>query len=711
MVRHRGAMQPAKQQARGEGRVKVAELSAAHSREAISSCQPSGRTCAAIIAALVVVGALLRLDFMRAVGFCIDGDEAIVGLMGKHILEGRGVPVFYYGQHYMGSLEALLASVSFAIFGVSPFSLQLVPLMFSLLLIVLMFALGRSIMSARAGLVSAALMAVAPPALLVWSSKARGGFIELVVLGVVAFLVCLEWIRTHPERLRYPLLLGCILGIGWWVNNQIVYFIVPVGIFSLIHSFSHSMRLAGNGGAGGTTQGMSRGVLRIAACGLGAFLVGSSAYWVYNLQRDFPSAGMYQLVSWQDFNIHVRGLLHIALPMIVGAQRFWQKTPVFPGAKMLAFCLYLVPLFVLVLFRWRSLLGVLRGSIDRQRPIELLVLFCLACCGIFALSSFGGLVQAPRYLLPIYVGIFVLLGVCCEAMLQRSVKLGVVYCGMLLTFQLASAYVGGRGVSGEPFVFAGERVARDHRPLIDALHSLGISRVRTNYWIGYRLAFETKEGVTFSQIGEPLQVRIPEYEQTSAGERDLWPLVLVKGQVPLITAALKRMGITFSQSSAGEYVIIHNLVKGLPESRRLLLRPDEVILQAAGSQDPSLALDGKVDTRWGTGAPQAPGQSFTVELREPVTLDGIEYAFGKWWADRPRELKIEIEDISGARSVVLSPFEAKGAFELSIRDGAFVVRTKPTVVKRVILTQLTRDGVFDWSIAELSLFGERKGNS
>jgi MFS family permease len=648
---------------------------------------------------------LLRLDFMRAVGFCIDGDEAIVGLMGKHILEGRGVPVFYYGQHYMGSLEAIFASVSFALFGVSSFSLQLVPLVFSLLLIVLTFALGRSLMSARAGFVAAALMAVAPPALLVWSSKARGGFIELVVLGCVALLVCMAWIRTHPERLRYPLILGFILGVAWWVNNQIVYFMLPIGIFSLIHSFSHSMRLAGNGVAGGTTLGISRGVVRIAVCGLGAFLVGSSAYWAYNVSRDFPSAGMYRVVGWDEFRGHLRGLLYVALPMIVGAQRFWQKTAVFPGAKILAFCLYLVPISVLVIFRWRQLLGVLKGSIDRQRPVELFTLFCLSCCGIFALSWFGGLVQAPRYLLPIYVGIFVLLGVCCESLMQRSFKLGALYCAALLLFQLSSAFIGGRGVSGEPVVFGNERVARDHRPLIETLRAKGITRIRTNYWIGYRLAFETKEEITFSQIGEPLQVRLPEYEQASDTERQLWPLVLVKGQVPLISAALRKMGITFSQTQAGEYVILHDLARSLPEPQALSLQPSGALVQASGSQDPWLALDGKPSTRWGTGAPQAPGQSFIVELRQPVILEAIGYSFGEWWADRPRELKIEIEDASGNRSVVLSPFEAKGMFELSIRDGAFVFRIKPTAVKRVILTQNTRDGVFDWSIAELALFG------
>lgn len=37
--------------------------------------------------------------------------------------------------------------------------------------------------------------------------------------------------------------------------------------------------------------------------------------------------------------------------------------------------------------------------------------------------------------------------------------------------------------------------------------------IRTNYWIGYRLAFETEERVRFVVFQEPGQVRLPDYEE------------------------------------------------------------------------------------------------------------------------------------------------------------------------------------------------------
>ena len=50
----------------------------------------------------------------------VHSDEAIIGLMGKHILEGRYFPFYLYGQPYNAGAawEAYLASLAFALFGV-----------------------------------------------------------------------------------------------------------------------------------------------------------------------------------------------------------------------------------------------------------------------------------------------------------------------------------------------------------------------------------------------------------------------------------------------------------------------------------------------------------------------------------------------------------------------------------------------------------------
>src|SRR5262245_31707648 len=86
-------------------------------------------------AVLTVAGLLLcalvpRLILLLVTDFNIDSDEAIVGLMAKHFAEGRPWTVFYYGQDYMGSLEAMVAAGVFSVFGPSNAALKCVPLFF-----------------------------------------------------------------------------------------------------------------------------------------------------------------------------------------------------------------------------------------------------------------------------------------------------------------------------------------------------------------------------------------------------------------------------------------------------------------------------------------------------------------------------------------------------------------------------------------------------
>ena len=658
-----------------------------------------------VLGMLVLVGLALRLDFMWAAGFTIDGDEAIVGLMGLDILDGQGVPVFYYGQHYMGSLEAIMASWFFAIFGASSFTLQLVPLVWSLALIVLAYILGRLISGRRGGLIAATLTAVAPPALLVWSSKARGGFIEVVVIGAVALCLTIKWLRSDPGQLRYPVLVGLALGLGWWVNNQIIYFIVPIAIFGLAQLIALFASKSSRNDAAAVKFTRSA---RVVFFGTLAFLIGGLPYWWYNLRHGFPSAGMFKAASWQEFWEHLEGLRMTALPAIVGAQRFWQRLPVFPYSRHIALLLYVFPIALLVLARWRQGLGLLVARVDRKCPAELLVLFCLSCCFVFSLSSFGWLVQAPRYLLPFYVGLYPLIGICCDALWRRSRALGALYLGALLCFQLAASYAGGRGISGEPVVYGGQRVARDHGVLVQTLDRLGISRVRTNYWIGYRLAFETKQRITFTVLGEPTQARITRYEEPDAIKRALLPLLLVQSEVVVVKPALNRFGYSFKEERAGEYTILYDLKSEFAADEPIVLSAESYQARAFGPNDPALALDGKIETRWGSGGPQTPGQTFEVDFKAPLLVNGVRYSYGAWFSDRPAELQVEVEDQSGVRYVVLSRKESPGALHLSAREPYFTLRFTPALVRKVILTQMGRHPVLDWSIAEFSLLGPKE---
>src|SRR6185436_10016552 len=71
----------------------------------------------------------------------VQSDEAIIGLMGKHILEGRYFPFYMYGQPYNagGAWEAYAATVPFAVFGVGVLPVKGAMVVLSLVCLVLFY--------------------------------------------------------------------------------------------------------------------------------------------------------------------------------------------------------------------------------------------------------------------------------------------------------------------------------------------------------------------------------------------------------------------------------------------------------------------------------------------------------------------------------------------------------------------------------------------
>ncbi len=76
----------------------------------------------AVAAALVLARSAVFLLWEQA-GF--DADQAIFGLMAKHIAEGRAFPAFLYGEGYLLAVQAWLAAPLFAVFGSSVAMLKL----------------------------------------------------------------------------------------------------------------------------------------------------------------------------------------------------------------------------------------------------------------------------------------------------------------------------------------------------------------------------------------------------------------------------------------------------------------------------------------------------------------------------------------------------------------------------------------------------------
>ena len=638
-----------------------------------------------VLAILVMVGAAMRLSLLTALNFVVDGDEAIVGLMAKHIIEGRTLPTFYYGQHYMGSFEPIMVALLFDVFGVSSAALKIVPFAFSLLMIALVYELGRLCAGVSAARLAGLFTALGPSTLIEWSGKARGGFIELVCIGAGALILALHWHGAASIDKTRTFLIGLLLGFGWWTNNQIIYFMLPVALVMLLGCREIA-----------ATSGKSLFALLAitATTGVIGFFIGGAPFWIYNLTHEFSSFGIFGRAHLKDLPQHITGLFGEALPILLGARRFWQEVDLFPFASLLTYTLYALLLIALI---------VKTGIVRSLRTIWILLFFCITCGAVFVCSSFGWLSQAPRYLLPMYVGIFPLAATAVVIWYRYYAPFGIVAAIAVLSLNLASNFLGGRALPGEPIVFNGERVARDHSDLISWLKQHNISWVRTNYWIGYRLAFETNEAVRFTMFQTPHETRIREYETLGQSVPLVnRPLVLVPSQSTIVERGLKASGHDYERSEVGGYVVISNVRAsggvGAPISPRLLS-----VSSLNNPDQAKLAIDGDLTSRWGSGEPQHPGIEFIVALNTPQKVAAVDYVLAGWWTDYPRKLELELESPEGVREQILDDSVVRAVMYALDSENDFSIVFPPRMVSRVILRQMGRDPKFDWSIAELRL--------
>jgi hypothetical protein len=172
---------------------------------------PGARACLFSVAALVIARSAVFV-FWPAAHF--DSDQAVVGLMAKHLSELRAFPVFLYGQTYMLGVEAWTAAPLMAIAGPTVTALKLPLLGMNVAIAVLLFrgftrGMGLSAVLAAFATLPFVLTAPITAAHLL---AAHAGNVEPLLY------VLLLW------RLRgRPVWFGLVLGIGFLNREFTIY--------------------------------------------------------------------------------------------------------------------------------------------------------------------------------------------------------------------------------------------------------------------------------------------------------------------------------------------------------------------------------------------------------------------------------------------------------------------------------------------------------
>lgn len=115
-----------------------------------------------LVVAVVLVGLFIRYWILLSPFGEADADEAVIGLMARHFLEGE-ISAFFWGQYYGGTLEQFLVAGVFALFGSSVLGLKLVSVLLAGAASLLTWRVGRRIVSEGSARTAALIFWVALP--------------------------------------------------------------------------------------------------------------------------------------------------------------------------------------------------------------------------------------------------------------------------------------------------------------------------------------------------------------------------------------------------------------------------------------------------------------------------------------------------------------------------------------------------------------------
>jgi hypothetical protein len=182
-----------------------------------------GRWASLLLVTVLTVAA--RLPFLIRGDQFFDSDEAVEGLMARHVSLGE-LPVFMWGQSYKGVPEVYVAAAAFTVAGASVVALKATTLLFFTAFVACYFVLIDQLLSRRVAWLASLFLILCPPVLVYWSLSGSAEIAITLLTGTVLMLAAERWKQT---RARWALAVACgAAGFGLWVQQFIVYYLVAL---------------------------------------------------------------------------------------------------------------------------------------------------------------------------------------------------------------------------------------------------------------------------------------------------------------------------------------------------------------------------------------------------------------------------------------------------------------------------------------------------
>jgi 4-amino-4-deoxy-L-arabinose transferase-like glycosyltransferase len=442
------------------------------------------------IALLVAAGFKLALVAQGRVPF--NADEAVVALMARHILQGER-PIFFYGQAYMGSLDAFLVAAGFRLFGEQVWVIRLVQALLYLGTLITTAELGqRAFASRRVGTLAVLLLAIPTVNVSLYTTVSLGGYGEVLLLGNLIMLMAIEidraWRVGWQARVWVTAgLWGFLSGLGLWAFGLTLIYSFPTGLFLLFRLVPPALR-----------QRQPRRLLIVLASLAVGFLVGASAWLIYAAQH-----GMGQLISElggsavanADVGSLATRILKHSLNLLLGTTAIFGLRPPWE-VRWLG-----LPILPFALFFWFAVCAwMVRKALRRNRANGQIVVLgvVLALLAGFLFTSFG-VDPSGRYFVPLAVPLALFAADWILVVSRRRKSWAYILVFLVVGYQLWGNLQAASTPTGLTTQFYAPSQIDHHydAQLIQFLKSEGETTGYSNYWVAYPLAFLSKEALIF----------------------------------------------------------------------------------------------------------------------------------------------------------------------------------------------------------------------
>jgi hypothetical protein len=469
----------------------------------------------------LILAASLKTSLVMAGRVPFNADEAIVALMARHILQGAR-PIFFYGQAYMGSLDAFLVAGAFALFGQQVWVIRLVQGIIYLGVLATTGWLGpKAFGSVWVGILAMLLLAIPTINVTLYTTASLGGYGEALLLGNLSLLVGLkiaDHLRSMGDAggLVWWLLLGVLAGLGLWAFGLALVFCVPVGaglLFLSLQPAGASPEQASAAPAARLDPGaqvewpsrLSFFWRRTGVAWLTLFaggLLGASPWVIYALQHGLGGllfelgggaiAGVEGLPWMLQVGKHLAGFLLLGVTVTLGLRPPW-------GVEWLG-----LPLIPFVLFFWVAVLISTFRRLRQPGPYRfaqvILAGVILALLAGFIFTPFGA-DPSGRYFVPLAVPMALFAAAAIQHWQARLGFWSYALVALLMIHSLwGTLQTALRFPPGVTTQFYGPSQVdmRDLDDLAAFLRLQGETRGYSNYWVAYPLAFQSSETLIFT---------------------------------------------------------------------------------------------------------------------------------------------------------------------------------------------------------------------